>query len=93
MQFLQIIGLGGDIGGGYKGHHHDELRAERMDTYWFNPDESHINRCVEDPGVKAYLAMNRYHQPVFLITGLMIARGASAIQKQMKAALSTHKSE
>lgn len=83
-QILQIMGVGGDVGGGRKGSNYDELFVERMDTYWFNPSEGNINRSIEDPCVRAYMAKNGYHQPVFLITGIMIARGASVLQNSMK---------
>jgi hypothetical protein len=83
-QVLQVVGLGGDIGGGRTGSSSDGISAERVDTYWFNPKEENINASIEDPGVKAYLVATKHHHPIFLITGIMVARGASAIQTSMK---------
>ena len=83
-QFLQMIGLGGDIDGGHRGSSHHRISAEQMDIYWFNPDVTDIERSIEDSGVKEYLNFNNYRRPVFLITGLMIARGASAVHQWMK---------
>ena len=85
-QFLQMIGLGGDIDGGHEGSSHHRISAKQMDIYWFNPDASDIEKSIEDSGVKKYLDFNNYRRPVFLVTGLMIARGASAVHHSMKGA-------
>ena len=83
-QFLQMVGLGGDIDGGHDSRDQNQLFVEKMDTYYFYPTDAQINKSIKDPGVQRYLEKNHYHQPVFMITGLMIARGASAVQSSLK---------
>ncbi|KAG8529012.1 uncharacterized protein KY384_006701 [Bacidia gigantensis] len=54
-----------------------------MDTCWFNPTKQYIADSVLDPGVQTYIKENKRRRPVYMITGLMIARGASASKKSM----------
>ncbi|KAF6835933.1 hypothetical protein CPLU01_04036 [Colletotrichum plurivorum] len=46
-------------------------------TRYFLPDEEYLARALEDAGVQAYFHVNNHRKPVYLITGVKIARGAS----------------
>lgn len=83
-QVLPMIGFGGDIEGGRNTSSSDVISAERIDTYWFNPNKEQIVQSVADTGVRSYVEATKYRQPVFLITGIMVARKTSVSQTSTK---------
>ena len=86
-EFLEMIGLGGgDIDGSRTHTKSTGLAAKALDTYWFNPDLAYLRRSLQDPGVQAYLDVGHSwrSQPLFMITGIMVARGASETVSTLK---------
>ncbi|KAH8587088.1 hypothetical protein B0O99DRAFT_527431 [Bisporella sp. PMI_857] len=69
--------IGGDAG--LKGQKKDEdvYKIERLETVSFYPKPSYIKQCLQLPDVKDYNEMADYKEPVYLITGLKIAWGAT----------------
>jgi hypothetical protein len=52
-------------------------RIKKLETVYFYPQPSYIKQCVQLADIKDYLEMANYRQPVYLITGLKIAWGAT----------------
>lgn len=54
---------------------------ETLETKYFVPDAEYISRAMQDDGVKAFLHATHSRDPIYLITGLKIARGAKVTNK------------
>ncbi|KAI5925585.1 hypothetical protein F4810DRAFT_717917 [Camillea tinctor] len=48
-----------------------------LETKYFLPDDEYFTQAVEDAGVQAYFMVHNQRKPVYMITGIKIARGAS----------------
>jgi hypothetical protein len=60
-------------------HDTDEIyRCERLETEYFQPDETYIYKALQVPRVKSYIEKSWLGKPVYMITGLKVARGATA---------------
>lgn len=55
-----------------------------LETKYFLPDDDYLAQALEDAGVQAYLHVNNWRKPVYLITGIKIARGASVSTESSK---------
>ncbi|KAL2690004.1 hypothetical protein Neosp_004070 [[Neocosmospora] mangrovei] len=49
-----------------------------LETIAFNPTESYIKDGMKDPGVVQFMESNRTRAPVYMVTGIKIARGGSS---------------
>ncbi|RYP72077.1 hypothetical protein DL771_004408 [Monosporascus sp. 5C6A] len=69
--------IGGEAG--LKGQKRDEdvYKIQKLETVYFHPQRSYINKCLQLSDVKDYLEMGNYEEPVYLVTGLKIAWGAT----------------
>jgi hypothetical protein len=69
--------IGGDAS--LKGTRKDEdvYKLARLETVYFYPQPTYIKRCLQLQDVKDYNEMVDYKEPLFLVTGLKIARGAT----------------
>ena len=69
--------IGGDAS--LKGQKKDEdvYRIQKLETVYFYPQPSYIKKCLQLPDVKDYNEIANYKEPVYLITGLKIAWGAT----------------
>ena len=69
--------IGGEVS--LKGQKTDEdvYTIEKLETVYFYPQRSYINKCLQLSDVKDYLEMGGNEVPVYLITGLKIAWGAT----------------
>lgn len=54
------------------------LSCQRLDTFTFDPTESYINESMKDLGVRSFMRLSRFRLPVYMVTGLKVARGASS---------------
>ena len=78
--FLQLIlGIGGDVQVG-KSHITGELYScKRLETQFFQPDDQYLRESLRSPGVQVWTEGSRFtRKPIYMITGLKIARGISA---------------
>ncbi|KAI0446280.1 hypothetical protein F4803DRAFT_504092 [Xylaria telfairii] len=55
----------------------EDNRFECLETKYFLPDDDYLALALKDTGVQAYLQVHNWRKPVFVITGIKIARGAS----------------
>jgi hypothetical protein len=83
--FLQmVLGIGGDVAATYKVVREDVYKFERLDTHFFVPDEEYVRRSLQSGGVRGYIDATKYRKPVFMVTGVKIARGATVTSKNVK---------
>lgn len=54
------------------------LSCKRLDTFAFEPTESYINESMKDSKVRSFMRSSRFRRPVYMVTGLKVARGASS---------------
>jgi hypothetical protein len=54
----------------------DVFTVKRMQTMYFNPDRTYVEETMQAEDVKEWAESTRYKKPVFMITGLKIAKGA-----------------
>lgn len=75
----RILGrsLGGNAALGGMRHDEDIYTISRLETVNFYPNREYIDKCLQLRDVKDYMEAAKYKKPVFLITGLKIAWGAT----------------
>ncbi|KAF5253684.1 hypothetical protein FANTH_1375 [Fusarium anthophilum] len=56
---------------------HKVLSCKHLDTLAFNPTESYVKDIIENLDDESYKPSSRFKRPVYMVTGLKIARGAS----------------
>lgn len=87
-EFLQnIVGAGVDLSVHHKRENENGLEMKAMETVFFNPSAAYIREAIQAEEVMSVLRRKNWlmlKRPVYLITGLKIARGASAATKLLK---------
>ena len=83
-QFLQLVGIGGDMS--LKQHRTSSLSYEvdSMITRHFRPSLPYVQESLREESVRDYLVLNNFREPMYMITGVMIARGAGVTEMQEK---------
>lgn len=57
----------------------EDHRFDELQTTYFRPDDDYYAQVLSDPGVRAYLEVHRWRKPVYVITGIKIARIAKVM--------------
>jgi hypothetical protein len=86
-RFLGVFGVGFDANNTYAMGSEDILTVERLETIAFNPTDEYVRESMQALPVKIYLEDSEYKAPVYMITGLKIARGAALESKTSKTAV------
>lgn len=76
-QFIGLNGIGAEASISAKKDENDTYKFAGIDTEYFFPSPTYISQCMELPDVQDYLKGGNYKKPVFLITGLKVAKGTS----------------
>lgn len=74
---LSILGIGCDLETSYGKEIEDSIRVRRLRTEAFQPTDAYIHQTLELPAIRAFLEDSRYRHPLYMVTGLKIAEGAS----------------
>lgn len=82
--FLQFLGVGGEMNGTVDRTHTEVYAADRMLTEEFFPDKRYLEQCLQDEGVRDILVGPGKKSKVYMITGLKIAYGATKAMEMMK---------
>lgn len=81
--FLQmIVGFGGDVQVKGDKDTTEIITCKRLETQAFQPDDAYIYQSLQDSNVQDYLEAGWFKKPVYMITGLKIARGVTAETSQ-----------
>ncbi|PNP58963.1 hypothetical protein THARTR1_01211 [Trichoderma harzianum] len=80
--FAKLLGLDGvggklSINGARSKNEISLLLADRLDTMYFNPSREYVQLAMQTPSVRAFRDATRDQEPLFMVTGIKIARGAS----------------
>lgn len=62
----------------------EDHKFSHLETKYFLPDDEYLSQALEDAGVQAYFQVHNWRKPVYLITGIKIARGASVSTESSK---------
>lgn len=77
--FVQYItGIGGEVDVGHRAVDEAVYHFDQLETRYFEPDDDFIRQSLQAPDAQMFLNMGFRRKPVYMITGLKIARGASA---------------
>lgn len=52
-------------------------KFDTLETRYILPDDNYVEKALQDAGAQAYFQVHNWRKPVYLITGIKIARGAS----------------
>lgn len=72
---LELLGLGANASIERTEGSSSVLSCQQLETFVFNPTDSYINDSLNDPDVRSFM---RSRVPVYMVTGLKVARGASS---------------
>ena len=76
--FLQIIiGVGGNIDVNRSYDTNEVYKCKRLETQYFQPEDAYIHQSLQNPRAKSYVENSGFKNPVYMITGLKIARGVT----------------
>lgn len=82
--FLQLFGIGGEVGSAVDKTHTEIFTVERMVTEEFSPDKGYLERCLKDLGVRdAFIGPSRKSR-AYMVTGLKTAYGATKATETIK---------
>jgi hypothetical protein len=82
-KFVGIEGLGGELGWVTEGSDEDTYSFKGIDTIYFNPKQEYLRNSMNEDDVQEYMK-GRQYEPVFIITGLKIARGPTFSSTKFK---------
>jgi len=76
--FVQMItGVGGDVSASVDKQKSSDYHFDRLETAYFFPDEEYITKSVREQSVQRYIKASMRQKPVYMISGVKIAKGAS----------------
>jgi hypothetical protein len=75
--FLQMLGIGGDIGANRMNAMLDQFKFDSMESQYFRPDDAYIEKSLQNAEVQGYIEGTRHRKAIYMITGLRIVQGAS----------------
>ncbi|KAF4633529.1 hypothetical protein G7Y89_g4593 [Cudoniella acicularis] len=84
LSFLQMFGIGGDVGYAHNSDSSEVYHCKTLETTHFEPTRKFILDSLQDPEVSAYITNSYFKKPVYMITGLKIARGFKVTTKSSK---------
>ncbi|KAH8774111.1 hypothetical protein F5882DRAFT_409968 [Hyaloscypha sp. PMI_1271] len=82
-KFVGIEGLGGELGWATERRDEDTYSFKGIDTIYFNPKQEYLKNSMNEEDVQEYMK-GRQYEPVFIITGLKIARGPTLSSTKFK---------
>lgn len=83
--FLSVIlGLGGDLQINRSHNTNETYTCKRLETQYFQPDDVYIHQSLQNARVKSYFEQGWFRKPVYMITGLKVARGVTAKTSELE---------
>jgi hypothetical protein len=81
---LGLTGFGGKARWKYEMSSDDIYTFQSLDTTFFNPKQKYVEKSMQVPAIKRFMEAARYKTPVYMITGLKVASGASLESSKTK---------
>lgn len=72
-KFLQVFGFGSDFE--HRDGSEDVFKCDRLETIFFEPSPEYLKKAIQAEGVQMFLAGSRFMTPLYMVTGVKIARG------------------
>lgn len=72
-----MSGFGGELSWKHKKSANDLYTFKKIDTEFFQPDKQYIEKSMNADEVETFMREEKYKTPVYMITGMKIARGAT----------------
>jgi hypothetical protein len=83
--FLQVVlGAGGDVGVSWENQANQTYSAKTMKWIEFRPSLQYIRAAVTDEEIDEFIRSNKFREKIFMVTGLMVASGASGVINSMR---------
>ena len=83
-KFLQALGIGIDLSVNYEIENTEAYSFDRVETRFFVPDQTYIEKSVMSPEVKKFLIKSKFRANLYMITGIKIAIGASIVTTKLR---------
>lgn len=74
---LSILGVGCDLETSYSKESGDIIRVRCLRTEAFQPTDTYIRQTLDLATIRTFLESSKYRHPLYMVTGLKIAEGAS----------------
>ncbi|KAI9667665.1 MAG: hypothetical protein M1821_000482 [Bathelium mastoideum] len=82
--FLQFVGIGGDFGLSSSKSDKDIYEFERLVTRYLVPSSKYIEEALSHPDVQDFLQRTKSRDPLYMITGIKLAIGATFAREKMR---------
>ena len=83
-RFLQYTGVGAELAYKRGTSFEYDYQFEKLDTKFFDPDDEYIKMAVKVPEVEKKIRHENCQTPLYLVTGIKIARGAKMVDTTEK---------
>lgn len=81
-QFLQSLGINGNIEGERASNDSEEWTFEQLKTIWFTPSTEYVKKSLEDRDVQDFIYENKSwltgRTQLYMVTGVKVAYGAAS---------------
>ena len=85
-RFLQVVGLDAEARVTWHNSNGDTYEFKRLDTEFIDPTTEYYTQSVLVPSVAEYIVDTKFKKPIYMITGVKIARGADVEQARWEEA-------
>lgn len=75
-RFLQVVGIDAEASVKWDRSNGEIYKFEKLDTKFIDPGPAFVKESVLAPAVEEFIRQNNFKKPVYMITGVKIARGA-----------------
>jgi len=84
-RFLEFIGIEAELSFSWESSKGNAYEFKEMQAEFFDPTMQYTEESVLNPPVARYIKENRFHKPVYMITGVRIVKGADVAFSRSKA--------
>jgi len=78
LQFIQLLGIGAEAGIELGSSGTDTFTFESETEEWFAPSMQFVRQSIEQPAIQMYLKGSPGRTPLYIVTGVRIAKGITA---------------
>ncbi|KAF5486221.1 hypothetical protein CGCF413_v013453 [Colletotrichum fructicola] len=76
-KFIGIEGIGGELSVSRETNNEDTYRFESLEEFTFTAELDYVTKSMNQRSVKEFLEITRHKKPVYMITGIKVARKPS----------------
>jgi hypothetical protein len=79
--FLQGLGIDANLSVSFDGNEETTFKVDQLRTEYFDPTLAYLEESINAPSVDQYIKEHKFKKPVYMVTGVKIARGGSVKEK------------